>query len=68
MISASWPLEAAGMPQLQSLRDPTHEKGEKGRVKWQFNPPGVLSHRCFADCALFGNFEIGPGFHVQDKV
>lgn len=28
----------------------------------------MLSCRCFADCALFGNVEIGTGFHVWDKV
>lgn len=52
--------------------DSTHEKSERqteveGRVKWQFNPPRVLSRRYFADCALLENFEI-RGFHVQGMV
>ncbi len=76
IISASLPLEPAGMPRSQSLLETQYMKrgreaergGGRERVKWQFNPPWVLSRRCFADCALFGNFEIGPGFHVQDKV
>ncbi|TNN72406.1 hypothetical protein EYF80_017332 [Liparis tanakae] len=54
------------LPPSSHMRTSDRRAKQRGRGARSAQLPKI--EKCFADCALFGNFEIGPGFHVQDKI